>query len=248
MEYSSISLKNGLLQDIEFWAGLQDGEITDNALLKAQITSRLNIRYARALAKVGGKSEQSRVDDSNYTNQPFSLFTITSGQNDYQFLTDADGNAVTDITAVLILESTTATEFRKLGRLTLDNPNAELIMSPNPSNTGIPSKFLERNNTIFFDCLPNYTKEGGGKLFYKRAPSFFVVGDTTKQPGFDSDHHPMLSMQTAYDYLLAHNSGNTMLLTRLEAEMIKAEDEFALWCELRNPIRRVLSRAKQSFK
>ena len=255
MVYSDTSTKQGLLQECEFWTGFGDAGITGNPILKAQFTNRLNRRYEQALSKLGAGSRIAQIDDTNYTNQPFSTFNIVSGQNDYQFLTDADGNTITDITAVLILESTTATDFVKLDSLTLDGVNyqsnnssghlgssitdAELILSPNASNTGVPTGYLERNNTIFFDKIPNYSKTAGGKLFYKRVPSYFTTSDTTKAPGFDQTHHQMLALGASYDFMLIKGF-NATLITRVEAMLDKAEKEFKVYCEMRNPLKRSL--------
>ena len=235
MVYSNTSLKDGLLQHAEFLCNLGDAGISGVVFTKAQFTNLLNRRYERATGILGGMSTVSQFDDTNYTNHPFSLFDLTSGTHDYQFLTDASSNAVTDITAVLILPSTTATEFVKLDKLTLDNEDAELMMSPNSLNVGVPSGFIERNNTIFFNTNPNYTKAGGGKLFYKRVPSYFVVADTTKQPGFNAEHHQLLSLGASYDWLLVNKPENTTLITRIEAELTKAERSFKSYAAMRNP-------------
>jgi hypothetical protein len=169
------------------------------------------------------------------------LFDIAATQNDYQFLTDADGNSITDITAVLILPSTTATDFQELDRLTLDQGDAEAIMSPNTTNTGTPTGYIERNNTVFFNVIPNYTKAGGGKLFYKRVPSYFVVADTTKAPGFNADHHQILSLGASFDWLISHNPDNTTLISRIEVELERAEKEFKVFAQMRNPIRNIMT-------
>jgi len=254
MQFSNTSTKQGLLQDCEFWTNLGDGGITGNSFLKSQFTNRINRRHEMAMARLGLASRLSQSDDTNYTNQPFSYFDIVSGVNDYQFLQDADGNSISDITAVLILQSTTATEFIKLTPLTLDRVDnslgnqtghlsgisindAELIMSPNSNNTGIPTGYIERNNTIFFDKLPNYSKLNGGKLFYKRVPSYFVVGDTTKEAGFPEEYHQMLSLGASFDYLLTHKSNDGALITRIEIELNKIEKQFLTYSQMRNPVK-----------
>ena len=253
MQYNDTTNKQGLLQYCEFWCNLGDAGISGNTFLKQQFTNRLNRRYERAMGMLDGLSRLSQSDDVNYINQPFSYFDLVSGQHDYQFLTDADGNSITDITAVLILESTSATEYVKLNLLTLDDvavngnqsghlsggeaDNAELVMSPNPSDTGIPTGYIERNNTVFLSPVPNYSKTNGGKLFYKRVPSYFTTSDTTKQPGFEAGHHQILSLGASLDWLLATNVAKPYLITRIEAELNKAENEFKVYCEMRNPVK-----------
>lgn len=220
-----------LLKDIEFWTGLT---VIGDEELTALFVNRLNRRYERAMATLGAASRLSGADDTNYANQPFSYFSIVQGQNDYQFLEDEDGNAITDITAVLIAPPD-QTNFKKLEKITLDNEEAELIMSPNPNNTGIPTSYLERNNTVFFNTIPNYSKEDGAKLFYKRVPSYFKVNDLTKVPGFNAEHHQFLSLGSSYDWLIVNKSNAKTLISRVELELAKAEREFKAYAEARNP-------------
>lgn len=241
MIYSNTTTKEGLLQHCEFLTNLGDAQISGITFTKQVFTNLINRRLERAAGVLGGMSRIAQFDDTNFTNQPFSTFDITSGTNDYQFLTDASSNSITDITAVLILTSTTVTEFVKLEKLTLDNEDAELMMSPNSLNVGIPSGYIERNNTIFFNTNPNYTKAAGGKLFYKRVPSYFTTSDTTKAPGFNAEHHQMLSFGASYDWLLVNKPENTTLITRIEAELAKAEMSFKSYAAMRNPLVNVLT-------
>lgn len=248
MEFSNITTKGGLLQNVEFWISIGDGGITGDATLKAVFVNLINRRYERAMGMLGATSRLSGIDDTNYTNQPFSYFNISATQNDYQFLVDSLGNSITDITDVLILPSTTATDYVELEKLTLDNDEAELIMSPNSSNTGVPTGYIEANNTVFFNTIPNYTKANGGKLFYKRVPSYFVVGDTTKQPGFSAEHHQILSLGAAYDWIISHSPSNQILITRIEAELNRAEKEFKVYCAMRSPVSAKLSTTNESTR
>lgn len=255
MQYSDTTNRiNGLLQDCEFWCNLESGHLTasTSTMVKQLFTANINRRYDRAMGMIGGTSRTALADDTNYTNQPFSTFNIVSGQNDYQFLTDADGNSITDITGVAILTESGGTEYTVLDKLSIGGTPAtvgnksgqissisqedyELILSPNPSNTGIPTGYIEQNNTIFFDTKPNYSATNGGKLFYKRVPSYFVISDTTKAPGFNPEHHRILSLGASVDWLTVNKPDQTMLITRIEAELRRAESEFDTWIRMRNP-------------
>jgi hypothetical protein len=236
-----------LLKSVEYWTGMKEGDISGDTNLKAVITSRINRRLERYLGMLGAGSTVSRVDDTNYTNQPFSLFDIVENQHDYEFKQDEDGNEITDITAVLIKKDTTS-NFYKLDRITLDNPDAELIMSPNSDKTGIPTSFLERNNTIFFNVIPNFSLTEGGKLFYKRVPSYFVVGDTTKEPGIPTHFHEMLAIGVSYDWLLVNKSNARSQITIVRDELIKLEDEFRSYEQLRNPFRAMIKTKRENTR
>ena len=226
-----------LLSSIEFWAGFNQGDVSGDTSLKALFTARLNRRLERAFGMIGAGSSLSTLDDTNYSEQPFSLFDIVSGQNDYEFLEDEDGNTISDITAVMIKVGTL---FSKIEKLTLDHPDAELIMSPN-AKPGVPTRYIERNNTIFLDPVPNYGLVEGAKLFYKRVPSYFATTDTTKQPGIPVQFHEMLSVGSAYDWLLVNKSNAQVEISRVENELQRLEREFITYNELRNPQRRKLT-------
>ena len=235
MVYNNTTTKNGLLQSIEFWTNLGDGAVSGDPLLKAVFTNRLNRRLDKYLGLLGAGSRQAQIDDTNFTNQPFSLFNIVSGQHDYEFLTDEDGNSISDITAVYY---NSGDGFKKLDKITLDNDEAELIMSPNDDSTGTPIKYVERNNSIFLSPVPSVSIEGGGKIFYKRCPSYFTIADTNKEPGIPFQFHEMLAIGASYDWLLVNKSNAQTLITRVEAELMKWEREFRTYVELRNPTKK----------
>ena len=234
MIYNDPTNRQGIIQSIEFWTGMQDGDISGDSTLLAVFTGRINRRLDRYLGMLGAGSHYSKTDDTNYTEHPFSYFDVKAGQHDYEFLTDEDGNTILDITAVLI-KPNNSTTFSKLDRKTLDDNRAELIMSPTATQGGLPSAYLERNNTIFFDPSPNYNASQGGKLFYKRVPSYFVSTDTTKEPGIPTQFHEMVAIASAYDWLLVHKPNSAVEISRVETELDKFEKEFRVYAELRNP-------------
>jgi hypothetical protein len=233
MQFSDTSTKQGLLQDVEFWTNLGDGTITGDATLKAVFTRLLNVRYAQAIARMQLVSGKDGVEDTNYTDQQFSAFTIVNGQNDYQFLTDEDGNTITDITGVLIRPSATATDYEPLDRLNLSDADALLIMSPNASNTGVPTGFIEKNNTVYFNTLPDYTATA--KLFYRLVPSYFVAGDTTKKPGFVEAYHRILSMGGSLDWLSVNKPESVVLINTIQSELKILNEQFADYIRQKNP-------------
>ena len=220
-----------LLSSCEFWTGMNSGDIVDNTELKSTFTNRLNRSLDKFLGMAGAGSSLAKTDDTNFTNQPFSLFDIADGQNDYQFLTDEDGNSISDFTSVMIKQGTT---FTTLNKLTLDTANADLIMSPN-AKPGVPTGYLERNNTIFLDPVPNYSLSEGGKIFYKRAPSYFATTDSVKEPGLPFNFHDMLAVDASYSWLLVHKSNALVEISRVENELQRLERDFKTYNELRNP-------------
>jgi hypothetical protein len=247
MQFSDTSTKQGLLQDCEFRTNLGDGTITGDAALKAQFTRLLNIRYARTLGKLQILTGKDGAEDINYTDQQFSLFDIASGQNDYQFLTDEDGNTISDITGVM-LKPSGETDFVPLERLALSDTDAMLIMSPNSSNTGTPAGYIEKNNTVFFDVIPDFDGGSAGKLFYRLVPSYFVAGDTTKAPGFVEHFHSVLSVGGSLDWLSVNKPESTVLISQCRDDLKEMSDDLEAYVRQKNPTRPVMTATRQSSR
>lgn len=236
MILSNTVTKDGLLQSMELWGGFQDGDITGDDAMRKIAIALLNRKLDKYLGMLGAGSRNATIDDTNFTDQPFSTFDIEDGVWSYEFKEDEDGNLISDITAVLIKPSASGA-FKKIKKLTLDNEDAELIMSGDTGKTGLPTGFIERNNTIFFDKTPDFDLTDGGKLFYKRSPSYFTDGDWTKEPGIPFQFHEMLAIDSIYSWVLIHKSNATTLITRIEAELNKWEKEFYTYVSMRNPQR-----------
>lgn len=241
MQYSNTTTKDGLMQTCEFWTGLGDAAITGNATRKAQFNARLNSAFDRVLPRVLSYSKSLRWDDTNHTDHPFGTFNIVSGQNDYTIKEDDNNLDIFNFVGVSIVSSSTETEFQKLTQLSSDDPRAERAMSPNPSDTGVPTHYLEANNTIFLYPKPNYSATAGAKVFFEREPSYFVVADTTKEPGIPKPFHEVLALYASLDWLLVNKPENGQLIPRLEARIARIESELDDMISKRNPQRRRLT-------
>ena len=235
MQFSNTTSKDGLIQDCEFWTGLGDARISGNATLLKVFTNRLNREYNSINAFLRRKSGLSSHDDYNYDNEDFSTFSFSTTGNSFQFLTTEDGDTITDIAGVSIQESSGSVKYVPLEKLTVDNAQALQIMSPDTDNTGIPTGYLERNNTIFFNCIPSFS--GTGKLFFKRVPSYFTSSDTTKTPGFDADYHQVLSRRASLAWLLVNKAESVTLVSELKGLIKEDMDGLESSVAARNPTR-----------
>jgi hypothetical protein len=194
MQFSDTSTKQGLIQECEFWTNLGDANISSDTTLLKVFTNRLNRAFDNVLPLVLSRSDKLRWDDPNHTDHPIATFNITSGTNDYEMLTDDNGLSILNITDVMILPSATATAYAELRRITMDDPRALRALSPNTTDIGIPSAFVEKGNIVFFDVTPNYNATAGGKVFFERIPDYFASSDTTQSPGIPAQFHPLLPL------------------------------------------------------
>lgn len=239
MQFSDTTNKNGLLQECEFWCNLGDAGITGDTTLKAQFTSRINRAYDAIAPILFSYGDKMRWDDTNHTDHPIGTTNLISGQNDYQFLSDDNGLSILNITDVMILDSSSSTEYRQLRRITLDEGEDALrAMSPNPTDAGVPYAFVEKDNTVFLLPEPNYNATAGLKIFFERVPDYFTSADTTQTPGIPTPFHPLLALHASRDWLAVYKPENTLLIGTIEREIAKKEAALRQAVNVRNPIRR----------
>ena len=134
-----------------------------------------------------------QFDDDNYTTLPIATTDIVSGQGDYEI---------------------GAAEFLDLERLEIKDSSANwTVLSPWDKNDnrgtaiaeldetqGTPTYYDKIGNSIILHTIPNYSSTAGLKAYFKRLPSYFVISDTTKTPGFNPLYHRYISLGAALDY------------------------------------------------
>jgi hypothetical protein len=128
-----------------------------------------------------------QLDDTNHTHLPEGTENLVASQSDYSFLTDEDGNRITNLTRIDILDrdglyrQLTPIDQAQLGGIALDE-----FMKTNDKPV-----YYDKiaDNIIRLYPTPATSVTNGLKYYFQRSPSYFVVGDTTKQPGVADDLH-----------------------------------------------------------
>lgn len=237
MQFSDSTNKNGILQRIEYLTGLGDAAITGSSTLLKQMTAVVNDSFDEIMPYLLGFSDTVRFDDLNNTDLPIGTINLVSGQADYSASVDANSLAILNITAIRILTSSAGTTYTDLERIYLDDVRALDAMSPNSTDTGIPTKWLENNNVIYLSPKPNYSATSGIKLFFEREPSYFVSSDTSKTPGIPKIFHSLLPLIAAHEWLIVNKPSNTTVITRLEAKIAKRKQDLSDLISAKNPTR-----------
>lgn len=175
------------------------------------INNALN-RYMMLAISAEGKWQ---VDDSNQTDYPIVFGDVVSGQQDYSFTTDEQGNQILDIYKVRIKDS--AGNWHTLKQRDLMG----LDDSPlNSTSTGTPTQYDLTANGIFLTDIPNYNSTDGLEIYVSRTPSYFLTSDTTKKAGIPWTHHEYLAIRPAYYYSLTKGLPQTK---NLGEEMLRME-------------------------
>jgi len=218
MVFNDTTNRKGIIQEIEKNTDLGIGYISGNTDLMKDFTADINVVGSEVFALIYLLCGNWQYDDSNYTDLP---------------------QAVTDLVSSQALYSIPDTALT-IQRVEIKDPNGDWIkLTPiikEQINIGIdelldangtPRFYRVINGTIELFAAPNYNSTGGLKIYFDRANVDFVVGDTTKTPGFASFLHDIIPVKTAirwFDRKQPTNPNLARLLVReakLEALLTK---------------------------
>ena len=218
LNFSDVTNDDGIIQVIEQTCGFQIAGISSNATLLKQFTGKVNRAMDDATALILSCGGTWQYDDSNHTDYPFITTNLVSGQRDYTFTTDEQGNIILDIYKVTIKDA--AGTYHEI--YPVDQQNEEGMWSfYNGLNTGgMPTRYDKTANGIFLDAIPNYASTNGLKVFINRESSYFTTSDTTKKPGFDGRCHEYVALKASETYARDKRLANYPDLVR---DIAKAE-------------------------
>ena len=173
-----------------------------------------------------GNDIKFQLDDTNHTKLPIGTTNLVANQSDYSFLTDEQGNRITNITRIDILDPSTLyrqlipIDQAQLGGIALDEWN---------KTAGLPLYYDKiADNVIRLYPKPATSVTAGIKFYFQRSPSYFAATDTTKAPGVADDLHRGFVVASAYDAALTLGLANLQPLSvELAKEEQKLEDYFA---------------------
>lgn len=215
--------------------------IVEQARVKAQVDSTQwstkNIANScnHWLNKIftSGKSKDVnfQLDDSNHAKLPIGTTDLVANQSDYSFLTDEDGNRITNLTSVSLIEITTNKETLLTP---IDRKSPTYDYASFGVDTGTPTSYDKiADNIIKLDKLPTAGDASKYKIkyYFQRTPSYFVSTDTTKEPGVSNDLHEGFIVKSAYDIAVSLGLPN---INNLAAELQKEEMKLDMYLSTRN--------------
>lgn len=172
-----------------------------------------------------GADKRFQWDDTNHTKLPVGTTALVSGQTDYSFLTDEQGNSIITLTGLSLLEIATNRET-KLYPVDMQNPNYNFDTFG--VDTGTPTEYDKiADNIIKLDLKPSTSDASKYKLkfYFQRTPSYFSASDTTKSPGVSPLLHRGFVVSAAYDGAMTLGLDNLQALSverAYEMEKMKA--------------------------
>lgn len=178
-----------------------------------------------------GADHRFELDDTNHTKLPIGTATLVAGQADYSFLIDEQGNRITNLTSVSLLEIANNKEILLAPVDRKQYTKYRFGASDFGVASGTPTAYDKiADNIIKLDYAPTSADASKYKLkyYFQRSPSYFEVTDTTKAPGVADDLHRGFVIASAYDAALTLGLNNLQALSvELQKEEQKLEDYFA---------------------
>lgn len=217
MVYSDTTNRTGIVQLLEDLTSTQSA--TGSSYPLATKTRDINLAFAEYMDMVVKASGTWQMDDSNHTKYPNAKFNLVSGQQDYSFTEDEQGNKIEDIYRVECKDANgiwqLLTPYNEMGETT--------SLSQRETESGTPTRYYKTANGIFLDLTPNYNSTLGIRMYFTRTPDYFLSSDTTKEAGIPDAHHRYLALRPAYWYWLPKDSQRASLylaeLTKLETSI-----------------------------
>lgn len=174
----------------------------------------INLAMSDALTIAFEAGGTWQYDDSNHTDYPIITTTLVSGQRDYAFTEDQDGNLILDIYKVMVRISETG-QYQEVFPVDVQSDNDTESFYDGQNVSGIPYRYDKTANGIFLDPVPNFSSSDGLKIYINREATFFTTADTTKVPGIDPLCHEYLALVPSYKYARTNSLSS---VSRLEKD------------------------------
>lgn len=180
----------------------------------ANLLIDINAAYEEVVAQILGFDGNFQFDDSNYTDFPVGKADLVATQKDYSFDT-----AHLFIEAVEVMDENGDYYYLKpLDKFSLSEPWDEYF-----STDGRPEYYDKEGNSLILGPGPatgKVTTSYGLKVHFRRTADVFTsaqVTTGTKQPGFASPCHYLLSYKAALGYAQSYKKDRVpMIMSNIE--------------------------------
>lgn len=214
---------------MELLLDLGDTGITSNTVLKAQMTNLVNRSYDNVVSQILQNEGDYTWDDYNNADFPIGstnlVTTPGSEQSDYALpvagVSPGD-NASTFLRLIKAQVKDANGYYQNLKAVseTMTDTPLETLFSV----AGFPKFYKQLGNSVFLYPAPlaaQVTAVNGLKLFFQRDKVDFVVGDTTKQPGFPSIYHYLLPLEASETWAAIKGMKQLAFIQQKKAEFMK---------------------------
>ena len=223
IQFSNSSLSTGIVEQTRNLM-----RVDSNQYPTSRIVNSVNNWLDRIFTYGKRKDVNFQLDDSNHTKLPIGSTNIVANQSDYSFLTDEQGNRITNITRIDMVDANgNKTQLKKI-----DQKEVSGALGAYKTPAGVPVEYdLISDNVVRLYPTPAVNVTSGLIYYFQRSPSYFVAADTTKVPGVPDDLHRGFVIASAYDGALTLGLSN---LQALSVELAKEESKLEEYFSSRN--------------
>lgn len=202
-DFSRTSDNSGLIQDCEFtlFGDNGFGEITNNVNRLQAFTNLINRALDKVTNLIMSCDGRWQYDSTNYTDLPIGRTDLIDGQQVYEL-------SATHLKVLRVEILDAQNKWVKIEPLDI-NDVEDFGLLEFQDTPATPRYYDIQGQSIFLYPKPQSgfvtlgSSTGGLKIYFQRGSSYFVTTDTTKEPGFASTFHRLVSRWACYDYALS---------------------------------------------
>lgn len=186
----------------------------------ATLVGEANNALDRVTSLIFQSSGRWQWDDSNSSDFSIATTDLIAEQPDYSL-------EVTHLQVSRMEVKDTDGNWHKL--IPIDQTDITQSLTDFMKTSGLPVYYDKIDKSVFLYPKPNYDQDDSLKLYFQRGPSYFVVSDTTKSPGFSTLYHDLIPLWVAYNFALSNGKSNAnTLLTEIQKREETLEEDYAL--------------------
>lgn len=183
LSFNDTTGKQAVIQACEDNCGLGDGAISGNATLLKVFTRYANEALSTIWSWIFFSYGGIKFDDSNQTDMPSGTDTLTAGKRVYA---NPAGQAA--LSGVAYKDA--SGQFQPLAPITPNQiQDRGYTIDSFYSTSGTPRYYMPLGESVYIFPASDTTRSAGYKTYFDRGLMAFSSGDTTDNPGFDSNFH-----------------------------------------------------------
>lgn len=207
-------------------------DIFNDSYALADRTRNINIAWDEVIVKLYRADPNHLWDDYNNVNFPIATTNLIANQDHYDLLD-----------AALVIHRVRLKDNQGNYK-TLTAVQRRELSDGNLTETGTPNYYYKIGGAIFPVPVPNYGYDAGVEVQFQRGANHFTTSDTTREPGFNSQFHHILSIKAAKVYAIANGlTEKVNILNQMEQEL---EQEMLGFYQLRSPDERPKLKLKRT--
>mgnify|MGYP001397701944 CR=1 FL=1 len=209
MIFNHLTSKQTLYADALYWSGANSA-----TYLIDDFTRNANFAYDRVVSLIQKNDTRWKWSDSNNSTQDIATTDIVANQDNYTM-------EVEHLKILRVRMKKSDGSFITLIPIDRRQADDDLL-----NTYGDPKYYDKQGMSLKPLPIPNYSSTAGLEVEFQGGPNYFLVTDTTKEPGFNSLFHRLISLYASYDWLLENATAkNPMLHKILRVEKRIAEME-----------------------